>query len=107
MKKQVSSKYTQLTINFEFESTTPAPAEQPRKVENPERLSNGMERAASAESGYTFSIEDFEEAQAIELDIMYGRGASLYKKVERELAILREKANVLRHFEATRASIYK
>ena len=89
MKKQVSSKYTQLTINFEFESTTPAPAEQPRKVENP------------------FTEADFEEAQAIELDIIYGRGASLYKKVERELAILREKANVLRHFEATRASIYK
>ena len=89
MKKQVSSKYTQLTINFEFESTTPAPAEQPRKVEN------------------HFTEVDFEEAQAIELDIMYGRGAYLYKKVERELAILREKANVLRHFEATRASIYK
>ena len=89
MKKQVSSKYTQLTINFEFESTTPTPAEQPRKVEN------------------HFTEVDFEEAQAIELDIIYGRGASLYKKVERELAILREKANVLRHFEATRASIYK
>ena len=89
MKKQVSSKYTQLTINFEFESTTPAPAKQPRKVEN------------------HFTEADFEEAQAIELDIIYGRGASLYKKVERELAILREKANVLRHFEATRASIYK
>ena len=89
MKKQVSSKYTQLTINFEFESTTPAPAEQPRKVEN------------------LFTEADFEEAQAIELDIIYGRGSSLYKKVERELAILREKANVLRHFEAARASIYK
>ena len=89
MKKQVSSKYTQLTINFEFESTTPAPAEQPSKVEN------------------HFTEADFEEAQAIELDIIYGRGASLYKKVERELAILREKANVLRHFEVTRASIYK
>ena len=89
MKKQVSSKYTQLTINFEFESTTPAPAEQPRKAE------------------IRFTEADFDEAQAIELDIIYGRGASLYKKVERELAILREKANVLRHFEATRASIYK
>ena len=33
MKKQVSSKYTQLTINFEFESTTPAPAEQPNNQE--------------------------------------------------------------------------
>ena len=89
MKKQVSSKYTQLTINFEFESTTPAPAEQPRKVEN------------------HFTEADFEEAQAIEHDIMYGRGASLYKKVERELAILRQKANGLRQFEAIRASIYQ
>ena len=65
MKKQVSSKYTQLTINFEFESTTPAPAEQPRQVEN------------------HFTEADFEEAQAIEHDIMYGRGAYLYKQVER------------------------
>ena len=89
MKKQVSSKYTQLTINFEFESTTPAPAEQPRKVEN------------------HFTEADFEEAQAIELDIMYGRGASLYKKVERELAFQREQAKILRQFEAMRASIYQ
>lgn len=107
MKKQVSSKYTQLSINYEFESTTPAPAEQPSKVEYPERLSNGMERAASAESGYTFSIEAFEESQAIEHDIMYGRGAYLYKQVERELAFQREQAKILRQFEAMRASIYQ
>jgi len=93
MKKQVSSQYTQLTLNFEFESTTtaaaPAPVEQPSKVE------------------YHFTQADFEEAQAIEHDIMYGRGAYLYKQIERDLAFQRESAKILRQFEAMRASIYQ
>lgn len=39
--------------------------------------------------------------------IMYGRGAYLYKQVERELAFQREQAKILRQFEAMRASIYQ
>ena len=95
MKKQVSSKYTQLTLDFEFEASTTAiaptiaPAAQPRKVE------------------YHFTEADFEEAQAIEHDIMYGRGAYLYKQVERELAFLREQAKIFRQFEAMQASMYQ
>ena len=95
MKKQVSSQYTQLTLDFEFEASTTAtaptiaPAEQPSKVE------------------YHFTQADFEESQAIEHDIMYGRGAYLYKQVERELAFQREQAKILRQFEAMRASIYQ
>ena len=91
MKKQVSSQYTQLTLDFEFEasSTAIAPAAQPSKVE------------------YHFTQADFEESQAIEHDIMYGRGAYLYQQVERELAFQREQAKILRQFEAMRASIYQ
>lgn len=89
MKKQVSSQYTQLTLDFEFEASTTAPAAQPSKVE------------------YHFTQADFEESQAIEHDIMYGRGAYLYKQVERELAFQREQAKILRQFEAMRASIYQ
>ena len=115
MKKQVSSQYTQLTINFEFESATSAPAKQPRKVENhfteadfevKEPLGWGSDTERRAELLCTDESE-WENTLAIEHDIMYGRGASLYRKVERELAILREKAKVLRQFEAMRASIYQ
>jgi len=95
MKKQVSSNCTQLTLDFEFEASTTAiaptiaPAAQPSKVE------------------YHFTQADFEESQAIEHDIMYGRGAYLYKQVERELAFQHEQAKILRQFEAMRASIYQ
>lgn len=89
MKKQVSSNCTQLTLNFEYEATTTAPISEPSRVE------------------YHFSQEDFEESQAIEHDIMYGRGAYLYKQVERELAFQREQAKILKQFEAMRASIYQ
>jgi len=89
MKKQVSSNCTQLTLNFEYEATTAAPISEPSRVE------------------YHFSQEDFEESQAIEHDIMYGRGAYLYQQVERELAFQREQAKILRQFEAMRASIYQ
>ena len=89
MKKQVSSNCTQLTLNFEYEATTTAPISEPSRAE------------------YHFSQEDFEESQAIEHDIMYGRGAYLYKQVERELAFQREQAKILRQFEAMRASIYQ
>ena len=67
MKKQVSSNCTQLTLNFEYEATTTAPISEPSRVE------------------YHFSKEDFEESQAIEHDIMYGRGAYLYQKMSDKL----------------------
>lgn len=89
MKKQVSSQYTQLTLDFEFESTTSAPVQQSHRVE------------------YHLTPAEFEECQAIEHDIMYGRGAYLYKQVERELAFQRKQAQILKQFEAMRASIYQ
>lgn len=69
MKKQVSSSCTQLTLNFEFEVTPTAPAK----------------------PSYHFSQADFDEWQATEHDIMYGRGAYIYKQIERELEFERKK----------------
>lgn len=91
MKKQVSSNCTQLTLNFEYA----------------ERPSIGLEGAASAEKGFHLTQEDFEESQAIEHDIMYGRGAYLYKQIKRDLAFQREQAKILKQFESMRASIYQ
>jgi len=85
MKKQVSSSCTQLTLNFEFEVTPTAPAK----------------------PSYHFSQADFDEWQATEHDIMYGRGAYLYKQIERELEFERKKIQMLNQFEAMRASIYQ
>lgn len=85
MKKPVSQQYTQLTLNFEFEATTTVPAK----------------------PSYHFSQAEFDEWQAIEHDIMCGRGAYLYKQIERDLAFQRESDKILRQFEAMRASIYQ
>lgn len=87
MKRQVSNQYTQLTLDFEFEATLPTPV-------------------PSKEVNY-FTQEDFEEWMAIEQDIMYGRGASLYKQIERDLAVQRKQAQMIHQFEAIRASIYQ
>lgn len=85
MKKSVSHPYTQLTLNFEYEATTTAPV----KPSNP------------------FSQEEFVEWQAIEQDIMNGRGDFLCKQNERYYAHERQKEKVLEQFEAVRASIYQ
>ncbi len=96
MKKQVSSQYTQLTLDFEFEaSTTAVPF-----------IESTKSTAVTADY-FRFTQADFEESQAIENDIMFGRGAYLYKAIERDLAFQREQAKILRQFEAMRASIYQ
>ena len=121
MKKQVSSQYTQLTLDFEYEASstaiapTIAPAEQPSKVEYhftqadfevKEPLGCGSDNERRAELLCTDESE-WENTLAIEHDIMYGRGAYLYKQVERELAFQREQAKILRQFEAMQASMYQ
>jgi len=98
MKKPVSQQYTQLTLDFEYEASTTAPA----VLAAPK-----ASVTAPAKPSYHFTQEDFEESQAIEYDIMYGRGAYLYKQIERDLAFQRESAKILKQFEAMRASIYQ
>ena len=96
MKKQVSSQYTQLTLDFEFEAST-----------NAVPVIESTKSSALPADYFHFSKADFDEWQATENDIMFGRGAYLYKAIERDLAFQREQAKILRQFEAMRASIYK
>lgn len=95
MKKQVSSPYTQLTLNFEFEATSTA------------STLASEERSALPADYFHFTKADFEEWQALENDLMFGRGAYLFNKVERELAFQHMQAQTIREFEAIRASIYQ
>ena len=88
MKKFSQQQYTQLSLDFEFCVTEPV-KECPVKAEY-----------------HRFSKAEIEEAMAIEDDLMFGRGAWLYKQLERELAQERKAAKALKEFEAIRASIY-
>ena len=56
---------------------------------------------------YTCSVEDFKAQQELENDLMCGRGAWLYKQLERELARERKNAQMLAQFEAMRAEAYR
>lgn len=110
MKKPVSQQYTQLTLDFEYEASTTAPAviAAPKaSVTAPVPAAAPVTATAPAKPSYHFTQADFEESQAIEHDIMYGRGAYLYKQIERDLAFQRESAKILKQFEAMRASIYQ
>ena len=58
-------------------------------------------------SRYTCSAADFKASQDIENDLMYGRGAWLYKQLERELAQERKREKELNVIMAMRAEDYK
>ena len=58
-------------------------------------------------SRYTCSAADFKASQDIESDLMYGRGAWLYKQLERELAQERKCEKELNVIMAMRAEDYK
>ena len=58
-------------------------------------------------SRYTCSAADFKASQDIENDLMYGRGAWLYKQLERELAQERKREKELNTIMAMRAEDYK
>ena len=58
-------------------------------------------------SRYTCSAADFKTSQDIENDLMYGRGAWLYKQLERELAQERKREKELNVIMAMRAEDYK
>ena len=49
---------------------------------------------------YSISRAEFEAQMELEKDLMYGRGAWLYKRLERELAWERKREKVLNDFVA-------
>ena len=53
---------------------------------------------------YTCSVEDFKAQQELERDLMSGRGAWLYKQLERELAWERAQQKALDNMMAMRAA---
>ena len=53
---------------------------------------------------YTCSVEDFKAQQELERDLMSGRGAWLYKQLERELAQERKREKELNAIMAMRAA---
>ena len=58
-------------------------------------------------SRYTCSAADFKASQDIENDLMYGRGAWLYKQLERELKAEQNRQKELDLVMAMRAEDYK
>lgn len=56
---------------------------------------------------YTCSVEDFKAQQELENDLISGRGAWLYKQLERAMEHERKQAQALAQFEALRAEAYK
>ena len=56
---------------------------------------------------FHFTEADFAESMEIMKDMMHGRGAYLYRQVERELAQAAKAAQSVRMFENIRASIYR
>ena len=92
MKKFSQQQVTQLSFNFECCTVF---------------SSENKQSAVSVSASYhRFTKAEIEEAMAIENDLLSGRGAWLYKQLERELAQERKAAKALKEFEAIRASIY-
>ena len=58
-------------------------------------------------SRYTCSAADFKASQDIEYDLMFGRGAWLYKQLERELKAEQKRQKELDLVMAMRAEDYK
>lgn len=56
---------------------------------------------------FHFTEADFAESMEILQDMMHGRGAYLYRQVERELAQAAKAAQYVGMFENIRASIYR
>ena len=56
---------------------------------------------------FHFTEADFAESMEILQDMMHGRGAYLYRQVERELAQAANAAKYIREFETIRNSLYR
>ena len=96
MNKRFSHQQSLLELPLLWEETVAAPV-----VESPKsEVVKEMVR-------YTCSVEDFKAQQELERDLMSGRGAWLYRQLERSFAHERKNAQALREFEAMRAEVYK
>ena len=70
-------------------------------------VKESLKSEEKAISRYTCSAANFKASQDIENDLKYGRGAWLYKQLERELAQERKREKELNAIMAMRAEAYK
>ena len=93
MNKHISHQQSQLELPLLWsESSVAAPVVESPKSEVIKKVQ------------YTCSVEDFKAQQELERDLMSGRGAWLYKQLERELAWERAQQKALDNMMAMRAA---
>ena len=94
MSKQMKYQHSQLQLELWSETVTTTSSES-RKSEVIETVR------------YTCSVEEFKAQQELENDLISGRGAWLYRQLERAMAHERKNAQMMAQFEAMRAEAYK
>ena len=93
MYKHISHQQSQLELPLLWsESSVAAPVVESHKSEVIKKVE------------YTCSVEEFKAQQELERDLMSGRGAWLYKQLERELAWERAQQKALDNMMAMRAA---
>ena len=94
MKRNISLKSIQLELPL-WEETEIASA-----IESKQAIKHNKKEY------FHFTEADFAESMEIMKDMMHGRGAYLYRQVERELAQAAKAVQSVREFETIRNSLY-
>ncbi len=95
MKRNISLKSIQLELPLWEETEIASTIESKQAIEH------------NKKEYFHFTEADFAESMEIMKDLMHGRGAYLYRQVERELAQAAKAAQYVGMFENIRASIYR
>ena len=95
MKRNISLKSIQLELPLWSETKIASSIESKQAIEH------------NKKEYFHFTEADFAESMEILKDMMHGRGAYLYRQVERELAQAAKAAQYVGMFENIRASIYR
>ena len=94
MKRNISLKSIQLELPLWEETEIASTIESKQAIEH------------NKKEYFHFTEADFAESMEIMKDMMHGRGAYLYRQVERELAQATNAAKYIREFETIRNSLY-
>ena len=94
MKRNISLKSIQLELPLWEETEIASTIESKQAIEH------------NKKEYFHFTEADFAESMEIMKDMMHGRGAYLYRQVERELAQAANAAKYIREFETIRNSLY-
>ena len=94
MKRNISLKSIQLELPLWEETEIASAIESKQAIEH------------NKKEYFHFTEADFAESMEIMKDMMHGRGAYLYRQVERELAQAAKAVQSVREFETIRNSLY-